>query len=118
MSGEAAPAIWLQNPFDWDGGWHVLVKGGPKPEPGAAVTVTRRDGSESVETVVAVVCSHHRYAPPAVWWLCAVEATRPRPPGGYGPPEPVTIAEIEIGPPEDLKARKGCLSALLLWPGA
>lgn len=59
MSGEAAPAIWLLNPFDWDGGWHVLVKGGPKPEPGAAVTVTRRDGSESVETVVAVVCSHH-----------------------------------------------------------
>lgn len=81
MSGDRRGS-WLLNPFDWDGGWHVLVTdGGPRPEPGESVTVTRRDGSDSVETVVAAVAEHRRLADGGpVWWLCAVEATRPRPP--------------------------------------
>lgn len=100
MNDSPPPAMWLQNPFDWDGGWHVLVMGGPRPEAGEAVTVTRRDGSQSVEAVVAVVGEHRRYDPPAVWWLCVVAATVPTP----GQP---------LAPVHALERRKGCLGAFL-----
>lgn len=117
MSASDRRGMWLVNPFDWDGGWHVLVSdGGDRPEPGDSVTVTRKDGTESAETVVEVVAVHRQLPDGPTWWLCAVEATRPRP-SGSGPPEPVTVVgRIEIDP-RDLKARKGCLSALLLGFG-
>jgi len=85
---DARSAMWLQNPFDWDGGWHVLVIGGPRPDPGERVVVTRRDGSESAEMVVAVVAELQRYEPPAVWWLCTVTTNRHNYTGMGKDPEP------------------------------
>lgn len=83
--------IWFLNPFDLEGGWHVLVTdGGRKPKRGQVVLVTRKDEMESEQTIVQAVAVFRKLPRlPAVWFLCAVEATKRR-------PEPIEVSLEEL----------------------